>query len=158
MKCSNCGFISETDAKFCYKCGAVLNESATSNSTEKSSTTTPSFTNEDIPSPQQSFSATMNGMSHPLTTNFFSQQTVANTSPKSHNKLHNIVHTIMAICIVLLLLLINGNRMYINDMDEYADYFHEQYLEYEDYYYENENKGATEKTVDAIDSWLDYLE
>ena len=129
MLCPNCGNELESNAKFCTKCGATVDEIPV----VPISAPTQQYQNMGY---NQNMQMMMQPMGQPI------------KKRKMGNVVHNVIHVIMAIIIIGLCVLINDYSNTLSDMNSAYDSLSKEYDDYQ-------NRSATEKTADAFWSWFE---
>ena len=133
MNCTNCGTPLNDNAKFCTKCGAVI-QPVTENMTQPLPT---------------------NGEGNPNQSIYTTQYMTMSPKKGLSTKQHNAIHTLMGITIIILGILTiyyaNEATFWYDSSSMYKEEANEWKHTYENY----QNRSDSEKTMDAIRSWFD---
>jgi len=132
MNCINCGTSLNDNAKFCTKCGTVIQS-------------IPEISTQNIPANK------LNNFNQPI----YTTPNMMSPAKKSlSNKQHNAIHVLMGLIIIILTITTiyfgketffwyDASNMYRNQSESYRN-------QYEEYI----NRSPEEKTKDAISSWF----
>lgn len=143
MICTKCGTILLDNAKFCTKCG---NPTPKSDTTIQEQPTSNTGNSTQVPN---NIAMSTKQPEHIIIPNIQQPPYYINTVgfiPKQNKTLNIVGGIVIAALIVIIILLVDKNYELNMQVAEH-EYWINQY----------ENRGTVDKTIDAVDSWLDFF-